>query len=123
MHRPERCITALLALMAVVLDIWTFGLRCPASPAVNISTLSFGLIVQAIAVGFPLVRGAWFQSASVKHGLKIIALALMLFVGSVIIIRYSVLYSDAIGKPNYFKSMGLACRSSGKASVSEVDLH
>jgi hypothetical protein len=113
MHRLERSITAFLALTAVVLDIWAFVVRCPASPAVNISTLCFGLIVQAIAVGFPLVRGAWFESASVKHGLTIITLALMLFVGSVMIIRYSVLYSDAIGKPNYFKSIGLACRSSG----------
>jgi hypothetical protein len=109
----ERGIAALLALMAIVVDTWAFVLRCPASPTVNISTLAFGIIVQAIAVGFPLVRGAWFESASVKHGLTIITLALMLFVGSVVIIRYSVLYSDAIGKPNYFRSMGLACRSSG----------
>ena len=117
MHRFERGITVLLALMAIVLDTWAFVSRCPASPPVNISTLAFGVIVQAVAVGFPLVRGAWFESASVKHGVTIITLALMLFVGSVMIMRYSVLYSDAIGKPNYFRSIGLACRSPGKASM------
>src|SRR5437868_1463018 len=113
MHRLEYCTAAFLAVVAIALDIWAFMSRCPASPAVNVSTLSFGLVVQAIAISFPLVRGAWFETASEKHGLKIIALALVLFVGSVMAIRYSVLYSDAIGKPNYFKSAGLACRLSG----------
>jgi hypothetical protein len=117
MQRFERGITALLALIAVVLDTWAFVSRCPASPTVNVSTLFFGLVVQVIAVGFPLVRGAWFESASVKHGLTIITLALMLFIGSAMIVRYSVLYSDAIGEPNYFRSVGLACRSSGDSPV------
>ena len=110
MNKLDQCITALLALVAVTFDVWAFMSRCPASPGVNVSTLSFGLIVQAISVGAPLARGAWFESASVKHGLTFLALALVLFVGSVMAIRYSVLYSDAIGKPNYFKSSGLACR-------------
>jgi hypothetical protein len=100
--------------MAVVVDIWIFGSRCSASPAVSLSTLAFGLLVQAIAVGFPLVRGAWFETAPVKHGLRIIMLALVLFVGSLVLIRYSVLYSDAIRKPNFFKSAGLACRATAK---------
>ena len=113
MHRLEYCTTTFLAVVAVALDIWAFMSRCPASPSVNVSTLSFGLVVQAVAVGFPLVRGAWFETASAKHRLKVITLALVLFVGSVMAIRYSVLYSDAIGQPNYFKSAGLACRLSG----------
>ncbi len=41
-------------------------------------------------------------------------LALVLFTGSLVMIRYSVLYSDAIGKPNFFKSAGLACRALAK---------
>ena len=113
MQRLEYGTTVLLMLIALALDVWAFMSRCPASPIVNVSTLSFGILVQAIAVGLPLVRGVWLQSATVKHGLTIITLALVLFVGSVMAIRYSVLYSDAIGKPNYFKSAGLACRLSG----------
>jgi hypothetical protein len=113
MRRFERGIAVLLALMAIVLDTWAFASRCPASPPVNMSALAFGAIVQAVAVGFPLVHGAWFESASAKQGATTITLSLMLFVGSVMIIRNSVLYSDAIGKPNYFRSLGLACRSSG----------
>ena len=113
MQRLEYVATALLGVGAVALHLWAFASRCAASPAVNVSTLAFGFVVQAFAVGLSLVRGAWFESATAKHGLKIIALAIVLFVGSVMVIRYSVLYSDAIGKPNYFKSAGLACRSSG----------
>ena len=113
MRRFEYSVAALLALSAVALDVWAVSSRCAASPEVNISILCFGLFIQAFAVGLPLVRGAWSYGASAKLGLKVIAGALVLFVGSVLAIRYSLLYSDAIGKPNYFRSAGLACRSPG----------
>ena len=109
MRRFEYGIAVLLALAGVGFDAWAFISRCPSSPAVSIPVLSFGLLVQAIAVGLPLVREVWFQSATAKHGAKAIIVALGLFVGSAMMIRSSVLYSDAIGKPNYFKSAGLAC--------------
>jgi len=102
-----------MALLALIFDVWAFKSRCPASPEVNASTLCFGLIVQAIAVGLPLARNAWFDSASERQGFKVIAGAIVLFVGSVLAVRYSLLYSDAIGKPNYFRSAGLACRVAG----------
>ena len=102
---------AVLAAVAVVIDTWIFTARCSASPAVNVSILSFGFMIQAIAVGIPLVRGAWFDSASAKNGLKAIGGALILFVGSVMVVRESVLYPDKIGQPNYFRSAGLACQT------------
>jgi len=102
-----------MALLALTFDIWAFKSRCPASPEVNISILCFGLVVQAIAIGLPLVRAAWFDTASERHGFKVVMGAIILFVGSILAVHYSVLYSDAIGKPNYFRSAGLACRSAG----------
>jgi hypothetical protein len=109
MRKLEYCTAIILALLAVALDVWLFRSRCLASPEINPSTLSLGLLIQATAVGLPLLRTAWFDSASAAHGLKILGAALILFVGSAQAIRYSVLYSDKIGQPNYFKSVGLRC--------------
>jgi len=113
MENFERNVAVLTALLALAFDVWAFKSRCPASPEVNVSILFFGLIIQAIAVALPLVRVAWFDSASDRQGLKVVGCAIILFVWSVLAVRYSVLYSDAIGKPNYFRSAGLACRVAG----------
>ena len=111
MHRLEYLSMVVLAAVAIAFDGWVFSARCSASPAINVSTLSFGFMIQVIAVGIPLVRGAWFDSASAKNGLKAIGGALILFVTSLMVVRESVLYSDKIGQPNYFRSAGLACQA------------
>ena len=113
MNRFDYGFAALLAVVGVALDAWAFISRCPASPTINVSILCFGLLVQATAVAFPVIRGSLFETSSLKHELGFICVMSVLFLGSVLVIRYSVLYSDAIGKPNYFKSAGLACRLAG----------
>ena len=102
-------VVAVLAFAALALDIVAFSSRCAASPAVNVRILLFGLAVQSLAVCFPLIFGGPFTNE--KRGVAIAGMALLLFVGGSLAFRYAAMFSDAIGQPNYFKSVGLACRN------------
>jgi hypothetical protein len=113
MQRIGYFVAALLALAALTLDTLAVTSRCSASPGINISILLFGLAVQAVAVSFPLVFWAILANEPPRRGVAVIGMSLVLFVGGSLAFRYSALYSDAIGKPNYFKSAGLACHRAG----------
>ena len=113
MQRLSYFVAALLAFAALAFDLFAFSSRCSASPGVNVSLLFFGAVVQAVAVGFPIAFGSAFASGPPRRWLAIIGMSLLLFVGGSLAFRYSALYSDAIGQPNYFKSASLACRSAG----------
>jgi len=113
MQRLSYFVTVVLAIAAIALDAFAFSSRCSASPGVNLSLLIFGAVVQAVAIGFPLVFGLEFAGDPPRRWLAVIGMALLLLVGGSLAFRYSALYSDAIGQPNYFRSAGLACRSAG----------
>jgi hypothetical protein len=104
-----RKFSLLLAAVLAALDVLAFVSRCSASPGVNISIMFFGLVVQTVAVSFPLFLDSVIGTISMRHRQLFIALTLMLFVGGAMAVRYAVLYSDAIGKPNYFISASHVC--------------
>ena len=104
-------VAVLLAFGAAVADVFGFASRCSLSPAVNVPLLLLGLVLQATAVGYPLFFGAPFAGELSKRGFRIIGMSLLIFVAGSLAFRYSAQFSDAIGKPNYFRSAGLACRN------------
>ena len=119
MRKLNITVAALLTLAAIALDIFALTSRCTASPKVNVSILLFALVVQVLAVGFPIVIGDVFLGDLPKRGLAVIGMALLLFVAGSLAFRYAALLSDAIGQPKTFKSAGFftrggpACRNAG----------
>jgi hypothetical protein len=102
-------VAVLLALVAATLDVLALATRCPVSPGVNVPLLLLGLVLQATAVAFPVFFGQPFADELSKRGLAIVGMALLIFTAGSLAFWYSAQFSDVIGKPNYFRSVGLAC--------------
>lgn len=113
MARLNLIVSVLLALVGLALDILAFTSRCSMSPPINISMMLLGVIIQVVAVGFPIYFGRPYADDPPRRGVAIIGFALVIFVAGAMAFRYSVLLPDAIGKPNGYRSASLACRHSG----------
>jgi hypothetical protein len=110
-NRLEKGAFWFFAFAAIVVDAVSFYSRCDVSPGVNISTFSLGLFIQGVCISAPLFVDHFYPSLALAKRRKLFYLSLLLFLSSVLVVRYSVLYSDAIGQPNGFKSKGLQCRN------------
>jgi len=110
-NRLEKGAIWFFAFAAIAVDAVSFYSRCGVSPDVNVSTFALGLIIQGVCISAPLLVHHFYPNLSIARRRKIFYLSIFLFFCSVLVVRYSVLYSDAIGQPNWFKSKGLQCRS------------
>jgi len=104
-------VAAILAIGAIALDAFAFASRCSVSPGVNAPFLLLGIALQAGAVAFLMFFGQPYAGELSKRGFTIIGMSLLIFVAGWLAFRSSAQFSDAIGKPNYFRSAGLACRN------------
>src|SRR5689334_16672965 len=104
-------VAVLLATGSAALVAVTFASRCAASPVVNVQFLLFGLALQATSIAFLMFFEQPFADEISKRRLTIMGMSLVIFAAGSMVVRYSVQFSDAIGKPNYFRSAGLACRN------------
>ncbi|HEV2607737.1 MAG TPA: hypothetical protein VGT79_07125 [Xanthomonadaceae bacterium] len=109
MNRMEKCILAIVLFGAVIVDPWLFSLRCDLGPPVAWSPFFLGLLIQVIAVAVPftVARVMWDEPAGRR--LKYCSMAILLFVGSLLMVKDAILFSDAIGKGRGFQSRGLRC--------------
>jgi hypothetical protein len=103
---------ALLVVAALVADAAFYLLRCAASPPVSFNTLALTVVVQGVAA----LLAYWGttdapERASQLFRRPILWLGLWLLLVSLPLARYSLNYSDAIGRPNWFKSVGHQCRA------------
>src|SRR5947207_2023946 len=106
-NRLERAAFWFFTCAAIGVDAVSFYSRCSVSPDVNVSTFALGLIIQGVCISSPLFVQHFYPSLSTARRRKIFYLSIFLFFTSILVVRYSVLYSDAIGQPNWFKSKGL----------------
>ncbi|TAK91734.1 MAG: hypothetical protein EPO06_03255 [Burkholderiaceae bacterium] len=100
----------LLALVAA--DVWAAYSRCPVSPPVNLSMLAFGIFIQLTALCLIAFGYRFSAELSLRQRWRLLLMAFVLGTVSILMVRYAVLYSDAIGQPNWFKSIGLRCSKS-----------
>jgi FtsH-binding integral membrane protein len=103
---------ALLFAVALIVCLTFYALRCAASPPVSIKALAIGIAVFGVA----LVLIYWATSEEVEGAARKLRLSLFwfgvgLFLASLGIAQYALNYSDAIGHPNWYKSVGNQCKS------------
>lgn len=108
-QRSGPFVAVLLAIAALALDILAFTSRCTLSPGVNVSLMIFGAVVQTVAICFPIAYGIIIVTDLPRRGAAIIGMAVLMFVGGSMAFRYAVLYPDAIGQPNFYRSASLKC--------------
>ena len=98
------------ALFAIAVDVFFYVQRCDASPAIDFSIMGLTLVVQALSV---LVArwSEWDHRVPMGRGFARPALlgAVLFLAISVFLARFALNYSDAIGRPNWFKSIGAQC--------------
>ena len=103
-------VVSLLATVALLASGLLYSLRCQASPPVSMNALSVAVVVQCIALAFvhrSLVESQ--ESSPVKLTRFLLWSGVGLFLASLLLARYAIVYSDAIGHPNWYKSVGLQC--------------
>jgi len=88
---------------------WFLYSRCSASPGFYILGIFLGTIIQISAVTLPIVVSKKLPNEPFNRRLKYFYATCFLFVMSLMVLSYSIRYSDAIGKPNGFRSVGLQC--------------
>ena len=112
MSRFERILLFIIIFGCIGFDVWTFSSRCSASPPVSPVALAFGAIIQLVAIALPVIVSKQFSDESPGFRLRCALVALMLAVVSVTFLRTGILYSDSIGRPNYYRSVGMQCNNS-----------
>ena len=99
-----------LAAASVSALVVFYSWRCDASPAINFNVLAFAVLVQSFAIALvasqiPAPSSQSFRASRRWLLVAGIALALSFFVMA----RYALNFSDALGQPNWYKSVGLRC--------------
>jgi hypothetical protein len=104
--------TVIAAMAAIAADIALFSLRCDASPPVSVAGLAVALLAQ---MGATLLVYWGMAENAVPVGrtrfLSVVQLGLLLLLCSLPAAHFALNYSDAIGHPNWYKSVGLQCRN------------
>ncbi len=70
---------------------------------------SCGLVLQAIAVGIPYIVATRFPTEPLKFHVRGIVIAVLCLVWSMPVMKYSILFSDGIGREKSYKSVGEQC--------------
>jgi hypothetical protein len=84
--------------------------RCEASPQVSFNVLALSVTVLAVSLALTYWRTkeSVVELSSSLRRFPIFS-SIGLFMASLLIARFALNYSDAIGRPNWYKSVGLQC--------------
>jgi hypothetical protein len=82
----------------------------------NMSALGFGIVLQLGAMaGVYYAYTRYGEGMNIKFGRVLLGFVAMFFLVGTIAIQKSVMYSDSIGKPNWFKSVGRQCNAANSS--------
>ena len=98
----------LLVVASAGLDLWFFSLRCAFSPELDWSRFIFGVTIQTLAVAIPLIARNIYSESELKNRSFAAAVAVLLIIFSVPMVRDSILLSDTIAN-KFYESAGYKC--------------
>ena len=105
-------VAVLFAAFALTACASLYALRCAASPPISIKALAIGVAVQGVALALIYLGMATVAGGEArKSQLSLFWFGVGLFLASLGIAQYALNYSDAIGRPNWYKSVGSQCKS------------
>lgn len=98
--------------VALAAYVFLYFRRCEASPEVSFNALALSITVHivSLALTYWQTKESVDPSSSLRRFLLISSVGL--FLASLLIARFAMNYSDAIGRPNWYKSVGLQCLAS-----------
>lgn len=102
---------AIVLIILLAFNIWSYFSRCEASPDIDWSMLAFSWCITGIAYGLIHFQEDWLPQDLDSKRPIVWCSVLMILVHALMISNLAIQYSDSIGKGKGFISAGYACRS------------
>ena len=105
---------AIVLVILLAFNIWSYFSRCEASPDIDWSMLGFSWSISAIACVLLHFRDDWLElDLASKQPIVAMGVAGALLAG-IVLSREAIQYADAIGQSKGYRSVGLACAAQPK---------
>ena len=102
---------AIVLIILLAFNIWSYFSRCEASPDIDWSMLAFSWCITGVAYGLIHFQEDWLPQDLDSKRPIVWCSVLMILVHALMISNLAIQYSDSIGKGKGFISAGYACRS------------
>lgn len=102
---------AIVLIILLAFNIWSYFSRCEASPDIDWSMLAFSWCITGIAYGLIHFQEDWLPQDLDSKRPIVWCGVLGILVHALMISNLAIQYSDSIGKGKGFISAGYACRS------------
>lgn len=102
---------AIVLIILLAFNIWSYFSRCEASPDIDWSMLAFSWCITGIAYGLIHFQEDWLPQDLDSQRPIVWCSVVVILAYALMISNMAIQYSDSIGRANGYRSVGLACSS------------